>query len=385
MSDWPTVQLGDVASIQQGRYLAKDEMAESRSETAAVPVHGANGIIGWTDSPMYEHGVALVTCRGSNSGMVLWADGPLWVSNNAMAIVPKEDDVRFLYYLLACSPPYSVVTGSAQPQITRRDLAPYGVIWPPPGARRATGSLLASLDDKIEQNRRMNETLEAMARAIFRDWFVDFGPTRAKMAGAAPYLAADLWALFPDRFDDGGKPEGWSCTRIDEAMELAYGKSLPAAQRSPGQVPVYGSGGLAGWHNEPLVNEPTIIVGRKGTVGSVYWEPRPCYPIDTVFFVRSELPLVFCYHLLQTLGLETMNTDAAVPGLNRGNVYRLTFTASPELIQAFQKMVEPLRARIDANLGELDTLAQIRDLLLPKLMSGEIRLKDADRILEDAA
>ena len=79
---------------------------------------------------------------------------------------------------------------------------------------KSIASILGALDDKIDLNRRMNETLEAMARAIFKDWFVDFGPTRAKMEGGAPYLAPEIWALFPDRLDDEGKPEGWQYSAV---------------------------------------------------------------------------------------------------------------------------------------------------------------------------
>ncbi|MFN7305340.1 MAG: restriction endonuclease subunit S, partial [Acetobacteraceae bacterium] len=201
--------LSEIVEIQQGRYLSKDEMAEEASAEFPIPVHGANGIIGWTSEPMYAEGVPLVTCRGSNSGMVLWANGPLWVSNNAMAILPRSGSNRFLFYSLLNAPPYSVVTGSAQPQITRRDLVGHKISWTSPIRQEAIASVLGALDDKIELNRRMNETLEATARAIFKDWFVDFGPTRAKMEGRAPYLAPDIWSLFPDRLDEKGKPEGW--------------------------------------------------------------------------------------------------------------------------------------------------------------------------------
>ncbi|WP_126457071.1 restriction endonuclease subunit S [Pseudomonas aeruginosa] len=101
-------------------------------------------------------------------------------------------------------------------------------------------------------------------------------------------------------------------------MELAYGKALKSTDRVDGQVPVYGSGGITGYHNQALVAGPSVVVGRKGTVGSIYWEDRPFFPIDTVFFVKTDKPLTYCYYLLKTLGLEEMNTDAAVPGLNRG-------------------------------------------------------------------
>jgi type I restriction enzyme S subunit len=244
-------------------------------------------------------------------------------------------------------------------------------------------AVLDALDDKIELNRRMNETLEAMARAIFKDWFVDFGPTRAKMEGRAPYLAPDIWALFPNGLDGEGKPEGWGQKRVEDILELAYGKALKASERTAGPIPVYGSGGVTGYHNEALVEGPSIIVGRKGTVGVLYWEDRPFFPIDTVFYVKPRAPLTFCYYHLQTLGLESMNTDAAVPGLNRSNVYRLSVPwGEDELRKQFDRLVAPLRQRMRSNSEENETLAATRDLLLPKLMSGEVRLRDGEKAVE---
>jgi len=223
--------LSEIVEIQQGRYLSKEEMAEQASADFPIPVHGANGIIGWTSAPMYPEGVPLVTCRGSNSGMVLWAKGPLWVSNNAMAILPRAGSNRFLFYSLLNSPPYSVVTGSAQPQITRRDLIGHRIAWASPLVQEAIASVLGALDDKIELNRRMNETLEAMARAIFKDWFVDFGPTRAKIEGRAPYLAPDIWSLFPDRLDDEGTSTMKASRRGGSLPRSAKKSKFSAAQR----------------------------------------------------------------------------------------------------------------------------------------------------------
>ena len=244
----------------------------------------------------------------------------------------------------------------------------------------------SALDDKIDLNYRMNETLEAMARATFKDWFVDFGPTRAKMEGRAPYLSPEIWALFPDRLNDKGAPLSWEEVKLESLLELSYGKSLPASERQVGSVPVYGSGGINGFHSQSLIGAPAIIVGRKGTVGSLYWEHRPCFPIDTVFYVNSELPLTYCYHLLETLGLTEMNTDAAVPGLNRSNVYRLLIPSAPaSLIEMFGSYADELRARVVANKEENITLAATRDFLLPKLMSGDVRVKDAETIAELAA
>ena len=301
-----------------------------------------------------------------------------------------ELDVGYLFQFLRSdagqSQIKSLTVGSTQPKLALFRIKDIQLPLPPLPEQRAIAATLGALDDKIELNRRMNETLEAMARALFRDWFVDFGPTRAKMAGTAPYLSDDLWSLFPDRLDADGKPEGWEMRRVEQLLELAYGKALKATDRQPGDVPVYGSGGITGSHSEALVSAPSVIVGRKGTVGSLYWEDRPFFPIDTVFYVRPFVPLTFCYYALEQMGLNHMNTDAAVPGLNRNNVYRLETAWSGEaLIHAFDNVASVIRVRIKHNSDESRTLAQTRDLLLPRLMSGELRIAQAERTLEEVA
>ncbi|HDP36100.1 MAG TPA: restriction endonuclease subunit S [Candidatus Hydrogenedentes bacterium] len=301
----------------------------------------------------------------------------------------KADPCFYFYYLQSHHGKNAIRSiveqGAGASGIRGSDLQHLGVLWMPPPEQRAIAHILGTLDDKIELNRRRNQTLEAMARALFKDWFVDFGPVRAKMAGQEPYLPADLWQLFPDRLDDEGKPEGWETKRVSDYLSLAYGKSLPAVKRHSGGVPVYGSGGITGFHSEALVNEPAVIVGRKGTVGSLFWEDRPCFPIDTVFFVQPKAPLPFCYYLLESLPLRDMNTDAAVPGLNRENVYRLEVAAPPTaLITAFAATASRFRENIAAVSRQSETLAQLRDTLLPKLISGELRIKDAEMFIEAA-
>ena len=154
--------------------------------------------------------------------------------------------------------------------------------------------MLGTLDDKIELNGRINERLEEMARALFKSWFVDFDPVRAKMEGrwrrgeSFPGLPADLYDLFPDRLapsELGEIPEGWEVKELGELVELAYGKALRADDRKGGSVPVYGSNGQVGWHDEGLVAGPGIVVGRKGNPGVVTWAHSDFFPIDTAFYV----------------------------------------------------------------------------------------------------
>jgi type I restriction enzyme S subunit len=217
-------------------------------------------------------------------------------------------DNTFLRYLLASPAQQAILasyaTGTTVLGISQKSLRSVPITYPDFDEQIHIGKLLGALDDKIELNRRMNETLEAMARAIFKDWFIDFGPIRAKIEDRAPYLEANIWSLFPDALDENGLPKGWGELCVEDIMELAYGKALKASERVTGSIPVYGSGGIIGYHNKAMVSGPAIIVGRKGTVGSLYWEDRSFFPIDTVFYVKPKAPLTFCFYHLQTLGLE---------------------------------------------------------------------------------
>jgi len=336
---------------------------------------------------------SLVLSGAGKCSIFLGDDEPVTFESHIIRVrldPSKANHIFYYYYFLSPigrSAIESIVEqGAGVAGIRGSDLGSLYVDCLPLKEQQCIASLLTALDDKINLNRQMNETLEAIARLFFKDWFVDFGPTRAKAEGRPPYLAPELWSLFPDALDDDDKPVGWIERRVEDVLELAYGKALKASDRTTGSIPVYGSGGITGYHNEHLVDGPSVIVGRKGTVGSLYWEDRPFFPIDTVFYVKPKAPLSFCYYLLKTLGLEGMNTDAAVPGLNRNNVYRLLVMWScEELREAFDAIVTPLRSQIFSNTEESRTLTQTRDLLLPKLMSGEIRLREAEKIVEKVA
>ena len=249
-----------------------------------------------------------------------------------------------------------------------------------------------------------------MAQAIFKSWFVDFDPVKAmitaKAEGRDPLRAAmsaisgklDIEldaqppeqfnplvataALFPDEMEEselGVVPRGWEVQRVGNLLELAYGKALKSTDRQVGVVPVYGSGGITGYHNTALVSNGSVVVGRKGTVGSLYWEDEPFFPIDTTYYVRPlTVPLTYCYYAMQTLGLEKMNTDAAVPGLNRENVYRLELARpNSSVLQKFDTEVSTLRKAIRTNSDSSKELASLRDSLLPKLLSGELSVTEA--------
>ncbi|HRK85346.1 MAG TPA: restriction endonuclease subunit S [Alcaligenes faecalis] len=309
---------------------------------------------------------------------------------------PDPDKINSRYLLYALQSPYlqrqigwNEGTGSTVSNLRIPVLEQLSVPTPLLKTQQEIALMLGALDDRITLLCETNKTLESIAQAIFKSWFVDFDPVRAKMEGRQPEgMDKETAALFPDSFEEsewGTVPKGWLPIRLDSFLELAYGKALKADNRNPGDVPVYGSGGITGWHDTALISSPSIIVGRKGTVGSLYWESRPFFPIDTVFYVKTEKPLTYCWQLLKTLRLQDMNTDAAVPGLNRENVYRLLVPNAPaSLLDAFDATANVLRQSIDHNEEQALSLSTLRDTLLPRLISGQLRLPEAQEQAEDA-
>jgi type I restriction enzyme S subunit len=300
-----------------------------------------------------------------------------------MACPPKKPhDSRYLHYVFSATDFSDVVTGSAQPQITVGHLNKKTVtITPDVTEQKAIAAVLGALDEKIELNRRMNPTLEAMARALFQSWFVDFDPVRAKLDGQPTGLDSATAALFPNEFEDselGQIPKGWTIHLLGDLIELAYGKALKADNRQAGKIAVYGSNGLVGWHNERLVVGPGIVVGRKGNPGTVTWVHRDFFPIDTTFYVVPTArcsSLYFLNYALQTHDLPDLSADSAVPGLNRNHAYMSKqVLPPPSVLGAFDQLAAPLFNSIDVNERQSRTLAAIRDALLPRLLNGELRV-----------
>lgn len=262
--------------------------------------------------------------------------------------------------------------------------------------------VLQALDDKIELNRRMNETLEAQARALFRDWFVDFGPVKAKMAGAPPYFAAELWSLFPDRLNDVGVPEGWRTYRVDEladqhtkslkpmdaASEVFEHFSLPAYDS--GQHPVLEVGGGIKSNKTIVPNGAILLSKLNPEIPRVWWPQskgahRQIASTEFLAFTaKSGISPALLYSLFSDQTFR-QRLEGMVTGTSKSH-QRVSppalrsleaLAGDAQVFTAFGQIVTSLMQKVLANRAENHTLAQTRDLLLPKLMSGEIRVRES--------
>ena len=287
------------------------------------------------------------------------------------------------------------VQGSTVDRILLSELGAFPIEIPVEvSEQRAIAHILGALDDKIELNRRVNETLEEMARTIFKDWFIDFGPTRAKMEGREPYLPAEVWDLFPDSLVDselGLIPEGWEVASLGEVIEIHDSTRVPLNSRQraerQGPYPYHGAAGVMDLVDDYLFDGVYVLTGEDGTVVDGEGHPVVQY-VWGQFWVNNHAHVLkgkgrineeHLYLYLEQVNIHAFVTGAVQPKLNQRNLKSIPFVVPAEsTCHAFAHAVEPLFAKVRANMQEVAAVATQRDTLLPKLLSGALLLTDVD-------
>ena len=316
-----------------------------------------------------------------------------WNTARAVAVIPVRKEIGAYWVQMALRAPGvreiidSRLNTTVQATLNLGDVAQLPIVLPSLREREAIAHILGTLDDKIELNRQMNETLEAMARALFKSWFVDFDPVRAKAEGRDPGLPKPLADLFSDSFEDselGGIPAGWRLGPLENALVLQRGFDLPATQRTAGSYPVLAASGPSGTHNEFMVRGPGVTTGRSGALGKVFYVADDFWPLNTSLWVkefRHSRP-AYAFYLLRGLDFARFNAGSAVPTLNRNHIHTmLTLLPPMKLIVAFERIATASLARQSDGDQQSTTLATLRDALLPRLISGELRIKKTGRSL----
>jgi type I restriction enzyme S subunit len=234
-------------------------------------------------------------------------------------------------------------------------------------------AVLSALDAKIDLNQRINAELEALAKTVYDYWFVQFDFPDAH---GRPYKSSGGAMVWNDALKRE-IPAGWEAGTLADAIQLEYGKPLKEENRSGTGFPVVGSNGIVGYHGEFLIEGPGIVVGRKGTVGAITFSHENFYPIDTTYYVKPRRTYAFNFllQLLRSLPLTRLNSDSAVPGLNRDSALRLPIVLPPgSLVEKFDTLAATLAHKTKAALTETRELSALRDWLLPLLMNGQVKV-----------
>jgi type I restriction enzyme S subunit len=353
MTAWKECLLGDVVNLKRGY-----DLPHSTRSSGPFPVVSSSGVTDYHSEAKVK-GPGVVTGRYGTLGQVFFVESNYWPLNTSLYVQDfKGNDLRFVSYLLRTLNFGSQNAAGAVPGVNRNHLHAIGVRVPPLPIQQRIAGILSAYDELIENSQRRIKILETMARALYREWFVHF---RFPGFENHPRVASPL----------GEIPQGWEVKKLGEVVELNYGKALKKEARRDGDFPVFGSSGIVGTHDAALVKGPGIIVGRKGNVGSVFWCDEDFFVIDTAYFVTSSLPLRYLFYVLPTLNF--INSDAAVPGLSRNQAYTLELLVPPAaLLEEFCKLAGAFERHTATLQRQIQNIRRTRDLLLPRLLSGQI-------------
>jgi len=414
--EWRKVTVAAFAPFAYGKGLPEHQ----RDSSGHVPVFGSNGVVGFHGEALTS-GPTVVIGRKGTVGAVHYSPKPCWPIDTTFYVVDPDPCVlRFKYYLLKALGLEHMNADSAVPGLNRDAAHSREVLVPPLAEQRAIAHILGALDDKIELNRRMNATLEAMARALFKSWFVDFDPVRAKMEGrwrrgqSLPGLPAHLWDLFPDRLVDselGEIPEGWETATLGELCEKPqYGYTASAAERPVGphflRITDINKQPWIEWSSVPycditeeearkyLLRDGDVVIARMADPGHaalVEDTPRAVFasylirfrPLDPTYgrFLQYWLRSPLYWELVH--GRKTGSTRAT---LNAQMLSDLPLTVPGKgVAAAFRTIIDAWRHKVVHNVHNSSTLAALRDALLPKLLSGEIDVSALDGLADPPA
>lgn len=404
------MSLDDVADFRNGKAISP----ERYTQDGRYPVFGANGQIARSDDVLNTETVVAIGRVGAYCGSVHYIPEPSWVTDNAIVAMAKGgNNIRFLYYLFDHLELRRTAIGSAQPLMTQGGLKVIQTVIPPLKVQEAIACILGALDDKIELNRQMNRTLEDIARAIFKSWFVDFDPVRAKAAGhQPPGLKPEIAALFPDSFEDselGEIPKGWRVRPIGEVVQV-LGGGTPSTKESAfwedGIHPFCTPKDMASLTDSVLLQTERHLTDEglanvssgQLPIGAVLLSSRA--PIgylaiaETPFSINQgiiamvcddDLPNLYVLHWTKT------NMDRVLANANGSTFMEISkrnfrpITAvipPPQVLRCFMQVVDPTHQRVVSSLKQIQHLADLRDSLLPKLISGDLAIAEADRIAE---
>ena len=411
-SEWPTKQLREVAEVidslhksPQYQNIGLPMVRVTDIKPDSIDLANCNKVseedfIEFSRRYKPESGDLLITRVGSY-GITAQVKRVLdfCIGQNIAAIKPQNIHSVFLFYCFQSSVVKQQieqrVVGSTQKTLSLANINELEIPLPPLPEQKAIAAVLGSLDDKIELNRRMNETLEATAKALFKSWFVDFDPVRAKTEGRQPEgLAPEIAALFPNGFEDselGEIPNGWKWVSFDELAEAKQGKYLPAADMAERPYldtpyPVWGGNGVRGYTKNTMYSEPvTVMTCRGSNCGLILFTESPSWVSNISFACLPKYgsnEYLYIYFSLESF-IETIS-GSAQPQITSTSLKSkmMKFPVEKHVCNQFSELIHPVFKKIRQLNTNSRTLASIRNTLLPRLMSGELRVCDAQKLVE---
>jgi len=408
-NEWINTTLGDVTVLQRGF-----DLPTKKRKYGSYPVIASTGQVGFHNESRVK-GPGVVIGRSGSIGGGQYIESDFWPLNTTLWVKDfKKNDKRFCYYLLKSIDFQYFNAGSGVPTLNRNHIHPLPVTIPPLPEQKAIAHILGTLDDKIELNRQINETLESIARAIFKSWFIDFDPVKAKMEGKKPvWMNEETAALFPDSFEDsalGLIPKGHRVCPLEDTMESIIDYRGKTPKKTACGIPLVTAKIVKGgrinlfkefispddydsWMRRGMPKAGDVVMTTEAPLGEIaQLDDRKVALAQRIITLRGEITTLlngYLRFLMQSAlfqnELLARASGTTVLGIKQKELRQIPILIPPiQQQKAFAELTTPLTMQIDKNWAMNETLSEIRDTLLPKLLSGELRIKDAEKFMEKA-
>jgi type I restriction enzyme S subunit len=410
-SEWQTGKLGDFIELKRGY-----DLPQANRQPGTVPLVSSSGISDF-QAESKVNGPGVVTGRYGTIGQVFFIDRDFWPLNTTLYVRNfKGNDAKFIHYFLKTLDFLAYSDKAAVPGVNRNHLHEASVTLPDLATQKEIATILGSLDDRITLLRKTNTTLEAIAQALFKSWFVDFDPVRAKQEGREPEgMDADNAALFPDSFEEselGLVPKGWRAGTLNDLAVYQNGYAFKTKDWQETGYPVVKIGNVkpgvidisgCSWVSDDVISgldrfllkRGDLLVGMTGYVGETGLVPDlspPAYLNQRVGRISTKAGIAdlgFVYCVVRNPQYKFYAEERS-HGSAQANVSGSDLMAYPaiiptsEVLCAFNQTLHSLINKILTNHSQAQTLATLRDTLLPRLISGQLRLPDAEALIEEA-
>jgi type I restriction enzyme S subunit len=285
--------------------------------------------------------------------------------------ISNTDFVYYLsrYQVVRTFAEQNMIGTSGRQRVSKDAFENIELFLPPLPTQTAIAEILSSLDDKIELNNKINQELEALAQTLFKQWFIDF---EFPNENGEPYKSSGGEMVESEL---GEIPKGWEVVELSILLTVKYGKDHK--HLSDGIYPLYGSGGIMRYVEKPLYQHDSILIPRKGTLSNLFYLEEPFWSVDTMFYTEIHNPIFgkYLFHCIKAMDIASMNVGSAVPSMTTKVLNELKILNPSDLvIQEFDTALSAFHNSINQNKKETEDLTNLRDTLLPKLISGELEL-----------
>ncbi|WP_318437726.1 restriction endonuclease subunit S [Photobacterium leiognathi] len=409
--DWPLKRISEVANFENNKRIPLKSLDREKRQ-GIYPYYGASGVVDHIDDFIFDGRYLLISedgenLRTRNTPIAFQASGKFWVNNHAHILSEKEEGILdYLEYYFSVLNIGAYITGAVQPKLNKANLDKIEIPIPPKDERLKLNNILNSLKYKVALNSETNQTLEQMAQAIFKSWFVDFDPVKAKMNGEQPEgMDTATASLFPEKLVEselGLIPDGWDACLIENVTSKVFSGGTPATKNDEfwgGDLPWLSSGetrnnfiietekyiteaGVKGSSTKASAYGDILIAsaGQGHTRGQTSFNSIDCYINQSIVALRAatNVSAYWLYYCLERRYDEMRSVSDSHS--SRGSLTTKLLKGMPaimpskDIVNAFDSLVEPLVRKQIANSNQNTELSALRDTLLPKLLSGELTL-----------